>query len=122
MLGGSVDGWRLSHKRCGVSFPVSRGGLSAPRGMIGEDGGGVGHGAEGFGRAGVWREGAHRAEPGLGRSDVVVFFIGGGVRLGSAGPCVTGRLRSVRGPVLPLLSRDRAEWIWTHLLLPHDAM
>lgn len=96
MLGGSVDGWRLSHKRCGVSFPVSRGGLSAPRGMIGEDGGGVGHGAEGFGRAGVWREGAHRAEPGLGRSDVVVFFIGGGVRLGSAGPW-TSKLLSRKG-------------------------
>lgn len=32
VLVGSVDGWRLSCKRCGLSFPVSRGGLSAPWG------------------------------------------------------------------------------------------
>lgn len=68
-------------------------------GMIGEDGG-VGHGAEGVCRAGVWREGAHRAEPWLGCSDVIIFFIRGEVRLGSMGPCLKGRLRSVRGPVI----------------------
>ena len=38
VLGGYVYGWRLSHKRCGVSFPVSRGGLSATGGMMGKMG------------------------------------------------------------------------------------
>ena len=51
-------------------------------------------------RAGVWREGAHRAEPGLGCSDIIIFFIRRGVRLGSMGPCVKGRFRSARGPVI----------------------
>lgn len=64
-------------------------------GMIGEDGG-VGHGAEGVCRAGVWREGAHRAEPWLGCSDVIIFFIRGEVRLGSMGPW-TSKLLSRKG-------------------------
>lgn len=48
VLGGSVDGWRLSHKRCGVSFPVSRGGLSA-----------LGRGDDwgGWGWSGAWSRG-----------------------------------------------------------------
>lgn len=83
---GSVDG-RADHKRCGVSFPVSRGGgLSI--GMIGED-------KEG----GAWAEGMQSRSLERGSTELNlarllrchhILPIRGEVRLGNAGPCLKG--------------------------------
>lgn len=59
----------------------------------------------------------------LGRSDVIIVIIVSGIRPGTGGSCVSGRLRSAGRPVIaPAAPWDRAEQVRVHAPLSHDAV